>query len=111
MKKHVRALSWAADRTKTQGHRRHAECLPVKITEMLRGQFTHPIRRYRSCSAALPHRQIVGITVDGGRRSIDEFSDLDLLASFQQNLRRQYIVVGVMRELRPPTGANPRMGR
>src|SRR5215510_6760920 len=110
MKKHVRALSWAVDRKKTQGHRRHAKRLPVKITEVLRGQFAHPIRRYRARSAALSHRQIVGITVDGGRRGIDEFSDLDLLARFQQNLRRQYIVMGVVRELGPPTGANPRLG-
>src|SRR5215510_13209075 len=110
MKKHVRALSRAVDRKKAEGNRRHAKRLPVKITKVLCGQFAHTIRRYRSRSAALSHRQVVGIAVNGGRRRIDEFSDLDLLARFQQNLRGQYIVMGIVRELGPPTGANPRLG-
>src|SRR5215510_9284850 len=110
MKKHIRALSRPIHRKEAEGNCRYSKRLPIKITEMFGGQFANPIRGYRSRSTTFPHRQIIGVAVDGRRRGVDEFSDFDLLARFQQNLRRQYIVMRVVRKLRSPTGANPRLG-
>src|SRR5215831_4876547 len=102
MKKHIRALSRAVDRKKPEGNCRYSKRLPIKITEMFGGQFANPIRRYRSRSTTFPHGQIIGVAVDRRRGGVDEFSDFDLLARFQQNLRRQYIIMRVVRKLRPP---------